>query len=180
TAAGEQAFPTSREAVPLNTWTHVGLLYDVTDTEARVRFFINGEEVRYAVEGAITGDATLAGRGQATFVGNWRNGDRGLDGLVAFVRLITPARALDEWTLGLFPRPVRGSVVFEVWADDTRIYQSDVLTGGMPAHDIDVPISGAERLRLIVTDAYDGNTGDHADWADAHLACAPSAQRMGR
>jgi lysophospholipase L1-like esterase len=32
-----------------------------------------------------------------------------------------------------------------------------------------VNVTGADRLKLVVTDAGDGNGWDHADWADATL-----------
>ena len=71
-----------------------------------------------------------------------------------------------------------GSVVFEVWADGTRLYQSGVVTGAMPPQPVSVDVTGRRQLRLVVTTAGDGDGYDHADWADARLiaAAAPVAR----
>jgi hypothetical protein len=37
-----------------------------------------------------------------------------------------------------------------------------------------VDVTGGENLTLPVTDAGDGVTSDHADWADARLTCKDS------
>ena len=62
-----------------------------------------------------------------------------------------------------------GSVVFEVWTDGTRIFNSSTLTGTSQTQRVDVSVAGKNELRLIVTDAGNGNGYDHADWADAKL-----------
>jgi beta-galactosidase len=64
-----------------------------------------------------------------------------------------------------------GSVVFEAWADGSRVWASPRLTGGDGAAAVDVPLAGVTRLELRVTDGGDGNALDHADWADAILHC---------
>jgi len=48
-------------------------------------------------------------------------------------------------------------------------YTSQVLTGRSPTVPVSVPVAGAQTLRLVVTDAGDGNAYDHADWAGARL-----------
>jgi hypothetical protein len=50
-----------------------------------------------------------------------------------------------------------------------QVFASGILRKGDPARAIDVPIAGAEKLRLSVTDAGDGINSDHATWADAKL-----------
>lgn len=50
-----------------------------------------------------------------------------------------------------------------------QVFASGILRKGDPAQAIDVPIAGAEKLRLSVTDAGDGINSDHAAWADAKL-----------
>ena len=62
-----------------------------------------------------------------------------------------------------------GSVVFEVWADGTRIFNSPTMTGASQTQRVDVSVAGKNEIRLIVTDAGNGNGYDHADWADAKL-----------
>ncbi|MFV5996297.1 NPCBM/NEW2 domain-containing protein [Streptomyces sp. NPDC056231] len=64
-----------------------------------------------------------------------------------------------------------GSVVFEVWVDGKQAWKSPLMTGTEPASPVDVDLAGATTLRLRVTDGGDGNQYDHADWADARLAC---------
>jgi alpha-galactosidase len=67
------------------------------------------------------------------------------------------------------------SVVFEIWADDTKVADSGVLTAESPAKALEADVTGATSLRLVVTDAGDGKDSDHADWADARLTCAARA-----
>jgi hypothetical protein len=62
-----------------------------------------------------------------------------------------------------------GSVVFQVWGDDVKLYDSGKVVGSDAGKAIDVDIAGVSSLRLVVTDAGDGNTFDHADWGDAKL-----------
>lgn len=62
-----------------------------------------------------------------------------------------------------------GSVIFQVWADGVKIYDSGVMTGSSPTQSINVSVSGKSQLKLIVTDAGNGNGYDHADWAGAQL-----------
>jgi beta-galactosidase len=40
------------------------------------------------------------------------------------------------------------------------------------AERLDVDVTGGQQLDLRITDAGDGNGGDHGDWAAARLACA--------
>jgi hypothetical protein len=70
-----------------------------------------------------------------------------------------------------------GSVVFEVYVDYNLAYQSGVKTNGLAPEAVTVDVSCAKVLQLAVNDAGDGNTQDHADWADAKITCvaAPSS-----
>jgi alpha-galactosidase len=65
----------------------------------------------------------------------------------------------------------RGTVAFEVWADDARVASSGVLTNTAPARPLTADVTGAQVVRLVVTDGGDGVDSDHADWADARLSC---------
>jgi alpha-galactosidase len=60
-----------------------------------------------------------------------------------------------------------GSVEFIVVGDGKVLWQSGVLKGGEPAKPLDVNLSGVNTLVLRVTDGDDGESYDHADWADA-------------
>jgi alpha-galactosidase len=64
-----------------------------------------------------------------------------------------------------------GSVTFEIWADGTKVADSGRLTTADPAKRLRAAVDGAQFVRLIVTDAGDGNNSDHADWADAKIIC---------
>ena len=61
----------------------------------------------------------------------------------------------------------RGSVQFLVLADGKRVYDSGKMRGGEAAKTVDVDITGAKVVRLIVEDGGDGMDYDHADWAEA-------------
>jgi glucose/arabinose dehydrogenase len=67
-----------------------------------------------------------------------------------------------------------GSVVFEVWADGIKLFDSGVMTGTTPTNKVNVSVSGRNELALIVRDGGNGNSSDHADWADAQLRCTGS------
>ncbi|GGJ07598.1 alpha-galactosidase [Streptomyces brasiliensis] len=64
-----------------------------------------------------------------------------------------------------------GTVAFEVWADDTLVASTGVLTNAMPPQPLTANVTGAEVVRLVVTDGGDGIDSDHADWADARIGC---------
>jgi chitodextrinase len=63
-----------------------------------------------------------------------------------------------------------GSVVFQVYADDEKRFDSGVMTAASAVRTVNVRIGGTKRLRLVVTDGGDGINSDHADWAGARLA----------
>ncbi|MGC8639257.1 MAG: NPCBM/NEW2 domain-containing protein [Isosphaeraceae bacterium] len=69
-----------------------------------------------------------------------------------------------------------GSVVFQVYVDDKKVFDSGVVHETDPAHAVAVPVEDAQELRLVVTDAGDGITCDCADWADARLTRNPAAK----
>lgn len=60
-----------------------------------------------------------------------------------------------------------GSVEFRVAVDGRKVWESGVMKAGEAAKAIDLPLAGAESLRLQVADAGDGVSNDHADWAAA-------------
>jgi hypothetical protein len=64
-----------------------------------------------------------------------------------------------------------GSVVFQVFTDGTKVYESAVLTGANPGSAITVDVTGKTSLQLVVTNGGDNLNYDHADWADAKLTC---------
>jgi hypothetical protein len=64
-----------------------------------------------------------------------------------------------------------GSVTFAVLADGIEVARTGTLTGTSPAQVITADVTGARQVDLVVGDAGDGVGKDHADWADARLAC---------
>jgi hypothetical protein len=65
-----------------------------------------------------------------------------------------------------------GSVVFQVWADGKKLFDSGTMTGKMDAKSVTVDVTGKKNLSLVVTNAGDGFDSDHADWANAKLTLA--------
>ena len=65
----------------------------------------------------------------------------------------------------------RGSVSFQVYADGQKLYDSGTLTGRNSSRKLGVNLTGKQQLKLVVTDAGDGRSYDHADWLDPRLEC---------
>ncbi|NQT92976.1 MAG: NPCBM/NEW2 domain-containing protein [Lentisphaerae bacterium] len=63
----------------------------------------------------------------------------------------------------------RGSVVFEVWADGDKVFNSPVMSGLDMTKKVDVDLTGVKRLRLTVLDGGDGNKFDAGDWCNPVL-----------
>jgi hypothetical protein len=61
------------------------------------------------------------------------------------------------------------SVVFQVFGDGKKLFDSGVMRMREPAKRVSVALTGISELKLVVTDAGDGIACDHADWADATL-----------
>jgi chitodextrinase len=68
-----------------------------------------------------------------------------------------------------------GSVVFQVWADGIKIYDSGLMTGSSATRTVNVAVTGVNQLQLVVTDGGDNNNSDHADWAGAYLAAGATS-----
>ena len=64
-----------------------------------------------------------------------------------------------------------GTVAFEIWADGHKVASTGVLTNAMQAQPLSANVTGAQTVRLVVTDGGDGMDSDHADWANARLTC---------
>jgi hypothetical protein len=62
-----------------------------------------------------------------------------------------------------------GTVTFEVWVDGNRRWESGLIKKDTPAKLVDVDVSGAKTLELVVGDGGDGISSDHADWAEAKV-----------
>ena len=68
------------------------------------------------------------------------------------------------------------TVTCEVWIDGAKKWESGLITRTTPAQWIDLDVTGAQKLELVVGDA--GNLmADHTDWADAQPALLTRSQR---
>jgi hypothetical protein len=65
----------------------------------------------------------------------------------------------------------KGTVVFQVYADGAKLYDSGTMTGSSTTNAVDVDLASKTELRLVVTDSGDGIDSDHADWAAARIDC---------
>src|SRR5262249_47233422 len=69
----------------------------------------------------------------------------------------------------LSPPPPPGSVVFGVWVDGKKAFESSVMKRGDAPQMVSVDLAGAQKLTLAVIDANDGTAGDNADWGGAMI-----------
>ena len=78
-----------------------------------------------------------------------------------------------QWLDGKGP----GSVVFQIFVDGKKVFDSGVVRENDPPRPVTVSVEGADELRLVASDAGDGITSDCADWADARLVRDPAPAR---
>jgi LmbE family N-acetylglucosaminyl deacetylase len=64
-----------------------------------------------------------------------------------------------------------GSVVFQVYLDGVKAYDSGLMLGNSLTAPLDLDVTGKNELRLVVTNGGDNVDYDHADWANARLTC---------
>lgn len=65
----------------------------------------------------------------------------------------------------------RGSVVFQVFQGSSKLFDSGRRTGSSANATASVRVTAGATLRLVVTNAGDGSSHDHADWAGANFSC---------
>jgi alpha-galactosidase len=65
----------------------------------------------------------------------------------------------------------RGTVVFQIYRDGTKVADSGTMTTATAAKQLTANLTEGTTLRLVTTDAGDGTHSDHADWANARLTC---------
>ncbi|MDF7800148.1 NPCBM/NEW2 domain-containing protein [Pontiellaceae bacterium B1224] len=63
----------------------------------------------------------------------------------------------------------QASVTFEAYADGKKVYASDYFKGKTPPEEIRIDVSGAQMLKLIVTEGGNGWGGDWVMWGNASL-----------
>ena len=74
----------------------------------------------------------------------------------------------------------KGSVVFEVWVDGEKRFDSGVMDDSAPAQVVEVDLTGARELRLAALDGGDGISCDMANWANARLVHDGSVPSVGQ
>ncbi len=62
-----------------------------------------------------------------------------------------------------------GTVVFQVFGDDKKLFDSGLMHGLKGTRDVAIDLRRAKRLRLVVTDGGNNYTCDMANWAGARL-----------
>ena len=72
----------------------------------------------------------------------------------------------------------KGSVDFQVFVDGVKRADTGTIHGGDPAQELNVDLKGARLVNLVVTEAGDGNSYDHADWADASFQLIDSKAKI--
>ena len=68
------------------------------------------------------------------------------------------------------------SVKFIVRADGRTVAQTPVLKGSREGVHVHADLAGAKFVELVVSEAGDGNTWDHSDWADAYFTMQDGAK----
>ncbi|UVI27405.1 NPCBM/NEW2 domain-containing protein [Paenibacillus spongiae] len=71
--------------------------------------------------------------------------------------------------IGLDGETQGASVVFRVWGDGKKLYDSGVIKDNADSQHVNVDVSDVDVLMLEVTDGGVGNSATHADWAGAKL-----------
>jgi hypothetical protein len=71
--------------------------------------------------------------------------------------------------IGIDAASAGGSAVFQVFGDGKKLFESGIRRKADAPLAVDISVEGIDSLALVVTDAGDGNTNDHADWAGAKL-----------
>jgi hypothetical protein len=61
------------------------------------------------------------------------------------------------------------TITFEVWTDGRKRWESGIMNKRSPAKWVEVDVSGARTLGLVVGHGGDNNSSDHADWAEARV-----------
>lgn len=63
----------------------------------------------------------------------------------------------------------KGSVIFQVFADNTKIYDSGIMGGNSATRSLNLNVTGKKQLKLVVLKGFDNTDYDHADWANARI-----------
>jgi hypothetical protein len=64
-----------------------------------------------------------------------------------------------------------GTATFLIYADGRLVYNIGVRSYDTPPGQAHLGLRGVRELKLVNTDAGDGNFFDHADWAGMNITC---------
>jgi len=165
TAEGQRIYNTLSQGLKSQDFS-IGL--SVTATNGYGPIELNTSNGEY-----LAGDGhpiTLNGKAYSTGLGVHANSEIHIQA----TGLVTPACTRFQADVGVDDE-VRdnGSVIFQVFADGVKLFDSGVMTGASATQHIDVGIGNKSDLRFVVTDAGNNSFYDHADWAGATFSCAP-------
>lgn len=74
----------------------------------------------------------------------------------------------------------KGSVVFRISVDGEVRFETGPMSDSDAPRPVDIPLHGAQELRLTATDGGDGIGCDMADWIEARLDCDPRIPQFGQ
>ena len=121
-----------------------------------------------AAGNGVSCDGTELTVGDVTFA-------RGI-GLHAPGELVIPAHGDWRWltfSMGINSKMTeRGSIVVEVLGDDQPLFKSPVMRVREAPRYVEVPVTGVQTIRIVVSDAGDGNSADHADLGNLRLSAS--------
>ncbi|HPO15959.1 MAG TPA: NPCBM/NEW2 domain-containing protein [Candidatus Hydrogenedentes bacterium] len=72
----------------------------------------------------------------------------------------------------------RGSITVTIYGETKRLFQSEVLKGGLAPAAIDVDVTGVRRLVILMGQGGDDNSFDHVDFCDAKFVLDGAAPKM--
>ncbi len=122
--------------------------------------------------------ADLHSDGYKAVMNTWLNGNPlVIDGKTYAHGLTTHAPAETRFFLGgkftrfraIAQAWANATVSFQVHVDDRVVLDTDVLKRWQTVP-VDIPLDGAQELKLVVSDGGNGKGGDHGSWVDAHVA----------
>lgn len=188
----EKVIVTGQDKVNLNRVGSYTITYTVTDKDgnktekSRIINVVNSEDVKYLSDfdwkSATNGWGTI---GKDHSISNKKLRITGKDGKeVSYEKgigvhahseivydLTDKDATLFSAFVGVDREMINGpsSVEFKVYLDGDLEYESGVMRARDAQKYVEVDVTGAKELKLVVTTGGDGNGSDHADWADAKL-----------
>jgi hypothetical protein len=138
-------------------------LSDLTPSESRLAPYFGSAIAPAALrdQNAAGGPLLIRGRPCGKGLGT-RSQSRLVYELAGQYRLFQATAAIDDFAAG------KGSVRFAIEADGTRLWRSDLVTGGArPLSVGPIDVSGKQRIALVVEYGELADVDDWADWCDA-------------